>query len=67
MRRIVHDISPERYLAGAAFVSVAVAGIASQIPAIAFGGFVPMASVLLAADLVIYALAKFRLLKTFHE
>ncbi|HMA19599.1 MAG TPA: hypothetical protein VKO87_02285 [Gemmatimonadaceae bacterium] len=62
MRRIVQEISAERYLAGAAVVSVALAAIAAKVPLLAFADFVQMAVVLVAADIVIYALMKLRLL-----
>ena len=63
MRRIVQGISAERYLAGAIVVSIALAAIAAKVPLLAFADFVQMTAVLVAADLVIYALMKFRLLK----
>jgi hypothetical protein len=63
MRRIVQDISAERYLAGATVVSIALAAIAAKVPLLRFADFVQMAAVLIAADVVIYALMKFRLLK----
>lgn len=67
MRRIVQDISAERYLAGATVVSVALAAIAAKLPLLAFADFVQMATVLIAADVVIYALMKLRLLKTLQD
>jgi hypothetical protein len=67
MRRIVQDISAERYLAGATVVSVALAAIAAKLPLLAFADFVQMATVLIAADVVIYALMKLRLLKTLRD
>ena len=67
MRRIVQDISAERYLAGATVVSVALAAIAAKLPLLAFADFVQMAAVLIAADVVIYALMKLRLLKTLRD
>jgi hypothetical protein len=67
MRRIVQDISAERYLAGATVVSVALAAIAAKLPLHAFADFVQMATVLIAADVVIYALMKLRLLKTLRD
>jgi hypothetical protein len=57
----------ERYLAGATVVSVAVAAIAANVPLLAFADFVQMAAVLVAADIVIYALMKFRLLKALRD
>ena len=67
MRRIVQEISAERYLAGATVVSVALAAIAAKLPLLAFADFVQMATVLIAADVVIYALMKLRLLKTLRD
>lgn len=43
-------------------VSVALAAIAAKVPLLAFADFVQMAVVLVAADIVIYALMKLRLL-----
>ena len=63
MRRIIEEISAERYLAGAIVVSVALAAIAATLPLLAFADFVQMAAVLIASDLVIYALVKLRFLK----
>lgn len=63
MRRIIEQISAERYLAGAIVVSVALAAIAAKVPLLAFADFVQMAAVLIASDLVIYALMKLRLFK----
>lgn len=63
MRRIVQDLSAERYLAGATVVSIALAAVAAKVPLLAFADFVQMAAVLIASDLVIYALVKLRLLR----
>ena len=63
MRRIVEEISAERYLAGAIVVSIALAAIAARVPLLAFADFVQMAGVLIASDIVIYAFMKLRLLK----
>jgi hypothetical protein len=63
MRRIIEVISAERYLAGAIVVSVALAAIAAKVRLLAFADFVKMAAVLIASDLVIYALVKLRLLR----
>lgn len=63
MRRIIEEISAERYLAGAIVVSIALAAIAAKVPLLAFADFVKMAAVLIASDLVIYALVKLRLLR----
>ena len=53
MRRIVQDLSAERYLAGATVVSIALAAVAAKVPLLAFADFVQMAAVLIASDLVI--------------
>ena len=63
MRRIIEEISAERYLAGAIVVSIALAAIAARVPLLAFADFVQMAGVLIASDIVIYAFMKLRLLK----
>jgi hypothetical protein len=63
MRRIIEEISAERYLAGAIVVSIALAAIATKVPLLAFADFVQMAAVLIASDLVIYALVKLRRLR----
>lgn len=67
MRRIIEEISTGRYLAGAIVVSVALAAIAAKVPLLAFADFVQMVAVLIASDLVIYALMKLRLLKTHRD
>ena len=63
MRRRIEEISAERYLAGAIVVSIALAAMAAKVPLLAFADFVQMAAVLIASDLVIYALVKLRLLR----
>ena len=55
--------SSESYFAASAVVSVVLAAIARQIPAIAFGTFLQMAAVLIAADVVLYLLMKLGVLK----
>ena len=55
-------ISPERYLMKSAALSVVMALVLSRIPALAFGGFIRMAIVLVAADVVLYALTKAKVL-----
>lgn len=67
MRRIVQDLSAERYLAGATVVSIALAAVAAKVPLLAFADFVQMVAVLIASDLVIYALMKLGLLKTHRD
>lgn len=52
------NVSAERYLVGAVVVSVVLAAIAVQVPALSFGSFVAMAGVLVAADVVVYVLMK---------
>ena len=46
-----------------AAISLVIAGIISQIPALAFGGFRQMAIVLVLSDLVLYILMKLGLFK----
>ena len=53
-------ISAERYLAGAVFVSVALAAIAAQFQATSFGRFKTMAITLVSADFVVYAVMRLR-------
>jgi hypothetical protein len=55
--------SPETYLAGSAIVSVVIALVLSRLPQLAFGSFVRMTAVLIAADVVVYVLTKFRLIR----
>ena len=55
--------SPELYLVGSVLISLAIAGIISQIPAMAFGGFHRMAIVLVLSDLVLYILMKLGMFK----
>lgn len=57
-------VSPEMFLAGAVIISLTLAAVLSQIPGLAFGGFLVMAGVLVAADLVLYILMKLGVLKT---
>ena len=52
------EVSAERYLARGAVVSVAVALVASRIPVLRFGTIIAMVCVLVAADVVVYALMK---------
>ena len=63
MRSILEELIAERYLAGGIVVSIALAAIAAKVPLLAFADFVQMAAVLIASDLVIYALVKLRLLR----
>lgn len=63
----LNNFSAERALIRAALVSIAVAAIASQVPAFAFGRFGAMASVLIAADLVVYVLTKLGLFKSANQ
>ena len=56
-------VSPEMFLAGAVIISLTMAGVLSQIPGLAFGGFLVMAGVLVAADLVLYILMKVGVIK----
>jgi hypothetical protein len=59
-----NNISAERSLIGAVLVSIVVAAIASRVSALAFGSFLAMAAVLIAADIVVYALTKAGLFKS---
>ncbi len=56
-------LSPEKYLAASAILSVVIALVLSRIPALSFGSFGRMAIVLLGADAVIYALTKAAILR----
>ncbi len=58
------NASAESSLLVAVIVSIVVAFIASRVPAIAFGSFVQMVAILVAADLVVYAVMKIGLLST---
>ena len=58
------NVSAERYLVGAVVVSVVLAAVAAQVPALSFGSFVAMAGILIAADVVVYALMKFGVFKS---
>jgi len=63
VRANVRNVLAELYLAGAVIISLVLAAILAQIPAVAFGGFFIMAAVLIAADLVLYILMKLGVLK----
>jgi len=55
---MLNNVSAERSLVLSVLVSVAIGAIASRIPALAFGSFTAMVAILIAADLVVYALTK---------
>lgn len=58
------NVSAERYLVGAIVVSVVLAAVAARIPALSFGSFAAMAVILVAADVVVYALMKLGMFKS---
>ena len=58
------NISAERSLAGTVLISVLIAAVASQFETLEFGSFVTMALILIAANLVTYALMKLGLFKS---
>lgn len=64
VRTRFRNASPEAYLAVAVIISIAIAAVLAQIPALAFGGFVPMALILIAADIVLYVLMKLGIVKS---
>ena len=55
---MLNNVSAERSLVLSVLVSAAIAAIASRIPAVAFGSFIAMFAILIAANLVVYALTK---------
>jgi hypothetical protein len=55
---MLNNVSAERSLVLSVLVSAAIAAIASRVPALAFGSFTAMVMILIAADLVVYALMK---------
>jgi hypothetical protein len=61
---VANNVSPERSLAGTVVISVLIAAIASQSDLLEFGSFVTMASILIAGNLVTYALMKAGLFKS---
>ena len=64
MRAEIRNLTPEMYLAVAVIISLTLAAILSFVPGVAFGGFLVMAGVLVAADVVLYILMKLGILKT---
>jgi hypothetical protein len=56
--------SAESSLLLAVIVSIVVAFVASRVPALAFGSFVQMVAILVAADLIVYLVMKIGLLST---
>ena len=60
---MANNVTAELSLLLAILVSVAIAAIASRVPALAFGSFTAMLVVLVLANLVVYVLTKIGLFK----